>query len=505
MSHRHLVGFRPALLALGALLVPFAVNAAPPTGSIEVENQASFVNSTLVELTLNCTDDVACTMMQIATDGSADSEAFVAYSPTHSATVQGEGEHTIAVRFRNAALETSVQYTVDVTVDTTPPSLPPDLVRLTTSSSAEATFQWGASADTSGIDYYRVRVDGGSWVDVGTATTFTTSALAVGSHTFEAQSVDVAGNASATSQLNFSIQSSVDSTPPSNPTNLSAQATLNGNVSLSWTGSTDNEGVMEYQVSIDGGAYFAVGLSTSFTTQVLANGGHTLRVRAVDNAGNVSGSAEASVTVNVQGNGQTDTSFSLEIMEEDSVNTFTRNTAEVLLDLQFVSESQCEMNVSEAQTRLRAVLGTNLSADVEAMVNLFVRCGTVSTLRLGAGERLGVVNSFRAAFGRNPSTQTDWFDVIKIGNGRFTGQTSASAEANAQTRFRAIYLRDANMSVEADRNAVIVMAYGLRPFPRRLDSEVQAIIIFKAIFGHDPSSATDWDAVRAVAYSGATR
>ena len=49
------------------------------------------------------------------------------------------------------------------------------------------------------------------------------------------------------------------------------------------------------------------------------------------------------------------------------------------------------------------------------------------------------------------------------------------------------------------------MAYGLRTATRNLNSEKAAIKSFKAIFGKAPTTASDWDAVRAIAYSGAKR
>jgi len=61
------------------------------------------------------------------------------------------------------------------------------------------------------------------------------------------------------------------------------------------------------------------------------------------------------------------------------------------------------------------------------------------------------------------------------------------------------------MNVAFDVNAVIIMAYGLRPMPRNLGSEATAQTHFRGIFGYTATSATDWDAVRAIAYSGAVR
>jgi len=56
-----------------------------------------------------------------------------------------------------------------------------------------------------------------------------------------------------------------------------------------------------------------------------------------------------------------------------------------------------------------------------------------------------------------------------------------------------------------DNAAVTIIAYGLRPTHRNLDSEVNAIGFFKNIFKKSPSTANDWDVIRSIAYSGAIR
>ncbi len=151
------------------------------------------------------------------------------------------------------------------------------------------------------------------------------------------------------------------------------------------------------------------------------------------------------------------------------------------------------------------IVDSDTPENVQQIINWFVTYGTKSTKILGAGERGGVVNSFKAAFGKLPTTQEDWNDIMKIANGRWPTQRSESAENAAKETFRKIYLREPNMDQPNDNAAVTVMAYGLRPANRNMDSEKSAIRIFKAIFNYAPSSATDWDAVRAIAYSGAVR
>jgi hypothetical protein len=126
-------------------------------------------------------------------------------------------------------------------------------------------------------------------------------------------------------------------------------------------------------------------------------------------------------------------------------------------------------------------------------------------MTLGAGERGGSIASFQGAFNRLPNSNLDWQDVVKIGNGRWTTQTSPTAEARAKVSFKQIYLRAPNMSNAKDNAAVTVMAYGLRPAQRNTASEKAAILSFKYIYKRMPVSAADWDEVRAIAYSGAKR
>jgi hypothetical protein len=148
--------------------------------------------------------------------------------------------------------------------------------------------------------------------------------------------------------------------------------------------------------------------------------------------------------------------------------------------------------------------GTATAAVKNSLVN-FVTYGTPATKFLGASERAGVANSFQAAFGKLPTTSSDWNDVIKIANGRWPSQTSKQAEDRANINFKAVYKREPNKLSAVDNNALKVMTYGLRPAKRNLNSERAGISSFKAVYGYNPVKATAWDVVRAIAYSGAKR
>lgn len=144
-------------------------------------------------------------------------------------------------------------------------------------------------------------------------------------------------------------------------------------------------------------------------------------------------------------------------------------------------------------------------ADEKRSIAFFIKNGTLRTRSLGYGERTAVLNSYKSSFDKLPKSVLEWEDVIKISNGRWPNERSEDAEAEAERLFQEIYLRKAEKSKSHDNSALKIIAYGLRPQNRNMDSEKFSIQIFEKIFKHIPSSALDWDVVRAIAYSGAVR
>ena len=116
-----------------------------------------------------------------------------------------------------------------------------------------------------------------------------------------------------------------------------------------------------------------------------------------------------------------------------------------------------------------------------------------------------MVNSYLSAFGILPEDADAWEDVVKIANGRWPGKFNKEKEEKMKKDFKRIYLREPDEDDPHDDAALTVMSYGLRPADRNLNSERAAIKIFRDIYGYKPESASDWDIVRAIAYSGATR
>ena len=139
-------------------------------------------------------------------------------------------------------------------------------------------------------------------------------------------------------------------------------------------------------------------------------------------------------------------------------------------------------------------------------ISYFIASGTKTTILLGAGERTGVLNSYLSVFNKLPRDVLEWQDIIKIANGRWPNERSLESEKKASNvYFSTIYQRKPNMNNPNDNAAVTVIAYGLRPANRNMESEKKAILIYRSIFNKDPKEASDWDLVRAIAYSGAVR
>jgi hypothetical protein len=182
-----------------------------------------------------------------------------------------------------------------------------------------------------------------------------------------------------------------------------------------------------------------------------------------------------------------------------------RSVEQVLAAVGAMKDAKAEAN---AATKYTASLISGLktpSVETKAAITNFITYGTPTTKILGAGERAGVINSYKSAFGKVPSTEAQWSDVIKIGNGRWPSEKNTAAETKAATEFKKVYKRSPDMKQPNDNAAVTVISYGLRPANRNTNSEKAAIKSFKAIYGHDPVSAIAWDIVRAIAYSGSKR
>lgn len=228
------------------------------------------------------------------------------------------------------------------------------------------------------------------------------------------------------------------------------------------------------------------------------------RVCSNTNNGNNSATTTTTTTSTPPANSANPNNAVLENIATESQIVSTNDTGTLLNHLGNTADNSLEQN---GLTKYKKILGldSTISETEKLTINDFIVYGTRSTQRLGAGERAAVINSYYEAYGKLPNTEAEWSDVLKIASGRWPSERSAEAEAQAKIQFKKVYARSAVMTNNIDENAIMVIAYGLLPLQRNLNSEKVAIKTFKWIYGHAPASALAWNIVRAIAYSGASR
>ncbi len=218
--------------------------------------------------------------------------------------------------------------TTSTAVDATPPPIPSGLTA-TVAGCNQVNLQWNAVTDSggSGVRGYRLYRNGARVVEIAAPSTAVNDVglAALTTYVYAVSSVDNAGNESAlgggvsarttscvvaatatpkptstpaaTTKPNPTATAAVDRTAPSAPTSLTVAAASCAQLNLAWGASSDTGGSGLHGYNLyRGGVYVkqiaAPGTATSDTG--LAGGtAYTYVVRAIDNAGNLSGSSNS--------------------------------------------------------------------------------------------------------------------------------------------------------------------------------------------------------------------
>ncbi|MDK8179215.1 fibronectin type III domain-containing protein, partial [Paenibacillus sp. UMB4589-SE434] len=181
--------------------------------------------------------------------------------------------------------------------DTQPPSVPANLqANGVTSNSVK--LAWSASTDNVGVIAYDV-YQGGVKTATVTGTTYQAIGLAADTtYSFNVRARDLAGNISSPSleiQVKTLVENGDDHIPPTVPSNVQVTAKSATSVTLSWTPSTDNVGVVEYLVSY-GAQTVNQAAPTVLISGLTPNTLYSFSITAKDLAGNVSPAATIQVT-----------------------------------------------------------------------------------------------------------------------------------------------------------------------------------------------------------------
>lgn len=174
------------------------------------------------------------------------------------------------------------------TLDTTAPTAPTNLVAssITTTS---LSLTWTASTDNIGVTGYDVYMNGTLKTSVTSASASITGLTAGTAYSFYVKAKDLAGNSSANSTtINATTTVFVDTTAPTTPTNLVASSITTTSLNLTWTTSTDNVGVIGYDIYMNGTLKTSATTSSAAITGLTASTAYSFYVKAKDAAGNLS-------------------------------------------------------------------------------------------------------------------------------------------------------------------------------------------------------------------------
>ena len=209
--------------------------------------------------------------------------------------------------------------TKDGTGPTTPTGLTAEVL-----SATQIALAWEASSDNVGVASYRILRNG---VQIGTSTLtrFTDTKAAQDTlYRYQVVALDAAGNMSAASAAVEAI--SGDGTPPSAPSNLTAQVDTAQHIRLEWNAATDNKAVTKYRIMRDGRLLGMTALLTYTDTSVQVGHSYSYTIKALDAAGNVSLDSNM-VTVNPDGICETTQLYYQQHVESSLNNCITCHVA----------------------------------------------------------------------------------------------------------------------------------------------------------------------------------
>ena len=138
-----------------------------------------------------------------------------------------------------------------------------------------------------------------AWGSATAARAFDSRTLTDGEHTISA-ALSLTGGGSTVVHGKFSVKNATeaasDTTPPTAPTQMKVVTATETSISLTWTASTDNVGVKQYAVFVDGSLAATTSQASATLSQLACGRTYTAGVEAVDAAGNRSSRTSSSVT-----------------------------------------------------------------------------------------------------------------------------------------------------------------------------------------------------------------
>ncbi|WP_338553599.1 S8 family serine peptidase [Paenibacillus sp. KS-LC4] len=180
--------------------------------------------------------------------------------------------------------------------DVQAPTVPVEIV-VKSKTEKSVTLSWAASTDNVGVAGYDVYKNGNVLAGSSVSTEFTVTGLVPETaYSFTIKSKDASGNISGFSTA-ITVVTNADTEAPSVPTNLQLLTKTDQTVTLSWSASTDNIAVKNYDIYV-GTELAGTSASTSYTvTKLMPDTSYDISIKAKDVKGNAS---ELSSILNVR-------------------------------------------------------------------------------------------------------------------------------------------------------------------------------------------------------------
>lgn len=298
--------------------VMFLSNGCTPTGNGDncavIPNQAPTVqitspsnNATLtsspVTIQANASDsDGTIQRVEFQIDnGQVHTDYSAPYTYSWAISSANNGQHTIKVTAYDNEGQASSPATINVTVnipvaDTTPPNVSWSSPANGTTVTTSPVTLTATASDTSGIKrvefYY-----GSTYIGASSNTSspysynWNISSIPNGTYQLKAKAIDNSPNENSKETTPISITiNKPDVESPTTPTNFRSTGTTTTSVSLAWNASTDNVGVVAYELRRNGQIVNSNIAGTSYTDNNLQpSTTYQYTLRAKDAAGNVSG------------------------------------------------------------------------------------------------------------------------------------------------------------------------------------------------------------------------
>ncbi len=259
--------------------VNFVVDTTKPEVTITNPQAGAWFNTTSVNVTWTASDlGSGIFNMSVSMDDGDFVDVTTFYKEY---TSLAEGLHSVYVRVYDNAGNFRIvgkEFNIDTKLPVLNISDPEEDALI---SSTVVEIIWTGSSE-SPIGRYWISLDDGEFVDVGQSTSHILTGLGEGEHTVTLKARNFAGSWNTTS-VSFTVDSVAPAIEIISP--VDGTHTTERNVTIEWAVSDSGSGIEKVEMNVDGSGWTVV-TESSYELRDLADGVHTVAIRATDVAGN---------------------------------------------------------------------------------------------------------------------------------------------------------------------------------------------------------------------------